>query len=369
MRAVITNVAQVTTEWLTQILNEKRDANWGDLITVQEIVCTHHTSTWFADIFFLEVSYSSKASKAALNQLILKISKPDLQPLDQLYGRKEVEFYHTIATEMDDPLLAGCYDAVYDAKSGGSHILLQDLSETHYQTQRPLPPSRHDSELAIECLAKFHAHWWEHPRLGTDIGGLVKGETAKDHQLGLPHSLQETEKMFSAFVNFLGDRLSGKRRRLFEEVFLSWPFARLAKRFRKQRWITLSHGDAHAWNFLYPHEPKFDTVRIIDWQEWNINLGTNDLAEFMVLWWYPEHRARIEETLIRKYHQQLLEQGVDGYDWAHCWNDYRLSVIRIMLYPVWMYAENRSPTFWWPVLERGILAVQDLGCEELLKQE
>jgi len=367
MSEVITSAEQVTPDWLTRILSEKGYLSQSNVTSVKEVSRLQHSATWFADISFLEVSYAGKAPKSTPNRLFLKISKPNLKPADLLCGRKEVEFYSTIAKAMDDPPLARCYDAVYAPDTGRSHVLLDDLSETHFRPQPPLPPSRPDCERVMDCLAKFHAHWWEHPRLGTDIGRLSNGETSHAENLGFPHSLRETEEMFPGFVDFLGDRLSTARCRLFEKVLSSWPFSILSERLNERRGITLIHRDAHAWNFLYPRNPEHDRVRIIDWHEWGIGMGTNDLTEMIVLWWYPEHRARMEESLVRRYHRQLTEYGVEGYDWEQCWNDYRLSASRILLYPIWMHAEGRSPTFWWPVLERGILAFQDLECVELLE--
>jgi Ser/Thr protein kinase RdoA (MazF antagonist) len=219
----------------------------------------------------------------------------------------------------------------------------------------------------MDSLARFHAHWWEHPWLETDIGKLSNGDIADEEILGLPHSMRETEEMFANFVDFLGDRLSIARRRLYERVLSSWPFPRLSERLNERRGITLIHRDAHAWNFLYPRDPEHDRVCIIDWHEWGISFGINDLTELIVLWWYPERRARMEEALLRRYHHRLVEYGVEDYDWEQCWHDYRLCAIRILLYPVWMHAEGRSPTTWWPILERASLAFQDLECANLLE--
>ncbi len=364
MQAVITDVCQITPEWLTKILKEKNCAPWADEISVEEITCTRHSSTWFADIAFLKVSYAGKGAQQAPQQLFLKVSKADLKSADLLYGKREVEFYNLIAKEMPDPPLVNCYAAVYQPESGRSHILLSDLSQTHFQPPSPLPPERPACELAMDAMARIHAHWWEHTRLSKD---LRKHSLSKLNSFGLPHSLEETEAMFSKFVDYLGDRFSAAQRQIYERVLTAWPFQILAERLSKHSGITLIHNDAHAWNFLYPVDPEHDRVCMIDWQEWDVNLGTNDLAEMMVLWWYPEHRVRLEEALVRRYHQQLVKHGVKRYEWDHCWNDYRLSALRILLYPVWMYAEGRSPTFWWPILEKSTKAFQDLGCERLLK--
>ena len=120
MHEVITNAEQVTPEWLTSILYERGYLSQSNAILVQEIDQSQHTSTWFADISFLEISYLGKAPKSVLNRLCLKIPKPDLRLADLLYGRNEVEFYNTIANAMDDPPLARCYDAVYSPDTGRS---------------------------------------------------------------------------------------------------------------------------------------------------------------------------------------------------------------------------------------------------------
>jgi len=361
---VITNVSQVTPEWLTKTLKENKRAPWAAEISVQEINCTHGSSTWFADIAFLEVTYVGKRTNQAPPHLFLKVAKADLKPTDLQFGKREVDFYNLVAKDMLDPPLVFCYDAAYLPESGSAHILLRDLSRTHFQPQFPLPPSRLNCELAMDALAQFHAHWWEHPRLRKDLRKLALFDL---NFYGLPHSFQETEKMFAKFADYLGDRLSMERRQIYESVLAAWPFQLLAERFDEHRGITLIHNDAHAWNFLYPGDPTHGSVCLIDWQEWDINLGTNDLAEMMVLWWYPERRARLEEALVRRYHQQLIRQGVRKYEWDHIWNDYKLSALRILLYPVWMHAKGRSPTYWWPILEKSTQAFQDLGCETLLK--
>jgi thiamine kinase-like enzyme len=219
----------------------------------------------------------------------------------------------------------------------------------------------------MNSLATFHAYWWEHPRLGTDIGKLPNGETSIEQILRFPHSMRETEEMFPGFVDFLGDRLSTARRALYEGVFSSWPFSGLVERLNARQGITLIHGDAHAWNFLYPRRLERGRVCIIDWHEWEIGLGAHDLAQLILLWWYPERRARLEEPLLRRYHHQLVAHGVEGYDWEQFWNDYRLSAIGALLNPVWMYAERRPPNAWWAIMERVLLAFQDLDCVDLLE--
>ena len=46
--------------------------------------------------------------------------------------------------------------------------------------------------------------------------------------------------------------------------------------------------------------------------------------------------------------------------------DYRLSVLWQILTPVWHHAARIPPVIWWNNLERIHMAVDDLGCRELL---
>ena len=62
---------------------------------------------------------------------------------------------------------------------------------------------------------------------------------------------------FAAFADHLGDRLSPRRRGIYERAIACGD--RLADRLRTRRDLTVVHGDAHAWNAL--HSPDGD-VRV-----------------------------------------------------------------------------------------------------------
>ena len=106
---------------------------------------------------------------------------------------------------------------------------------------------------------------------------------------------------------------------------------------------TLVHGDAHWGNFLYPHDPAAHNLYLIDWAEWHVNLGVGDLAYNIALQCYPEHRARIERPLIRRYHDRLLAHGIHDYAWEQCREDYRRMVIEQCLWPiVWQHFDSTA---------------------------
>ena len=67
------------------------------------------------------------------------------------------------------------------------------------------------------------------------------------------------------------------------------------------------------------------------------------------------------------YHAALVTHGVSGYGRNDLHEDYRVSVLWQLMTPVWQAAAlDLPPMIWWGHLERIMLAVDDLGCRDLL---
>jgi hypothetical protein len=164
----------------------------------------------------------------------------------------------------------------------------------------------------------------------------------------------EASQHFAAFVDVLGDRLSDKRRGDYEKILAAFP------RYHPAAPRTLVHGDAHWWNFLYPHDHAANKLYLIDWAVWNVNFGVSDLAYNIALQCYPERRARIERSLVHRYHHRLQANGIQDYDWEQCWEDYRRMVIEHCLWAILWQHWNLSPNIWWLSLECTLAAFEDL---------
>lgn len=133
--------------------------------------------------------------------------------------------------------------------------------------------------------------------------------------------------------------------------------------------MTLAHGDAHAWNLLYPKDGATAGIRLIDWDSFIGPLtGAYDLAYFMAVHWYPERRRRHEADLLAHYHEALEARGVRGYTIDALREDYRRAVIQHLQTPVFQSDAGVPPQVWWDHLERIMLAFEDLDCEALLDQ-
>jgi hypothetical protein len=86
---------------------------------------------------------------------------------------------------METTCIPRCYYAARDQQSGGFSIVLEDLSQTHFQTEYPLPPTIDLCEMALDCLAEVHAAWWNRDVPEAAAGELAGGRSC---QLGGRHS-------------------------------------------------------------------------------------------------------------------------------------------------------------------------------------
>lgn len=212
-------------------------------------------------------------------------------------------------------------------------------------------------ELIVKALADVHAAWWEQPPWKS-IGWTLPDRAEVERRI------HDVAGRVELFLDFLGDRLSERRRAIYHDVLAALP--QLYTRLMEPRAYTVIHDDIHVGNVLYPRDPTTDTVCIIDWQTWHIDLAPKDLAHMMAIFWFPEHRRVLEQLLLRQYHDRLCENGVSNYSWEQLWYDYRLCVLRKLFHPPWQWASGHHPNIWWNHLERVMSAFDDLNCRELL---
>jgi hypothetical protein len=90
------------------------------------------------------------------------------------------------------------------------------------------------------------------------------------------------------------------------------------------------------------------------------------VAYLITLFWYPDHRRRLEREMVQRYHRQLLSHGVSEYSWEACWHDYRLYTLRNMLVPLWAWQWGHWAPHRWMQLEKSMWAYDDLSCDDLL---
>lgn len=324
---------------------------------VSEVALEGSSNKLLSRIIRVRAAYEGRADGAPA-QILLKTALVDGIVDAPDAGRREVEFYRQVAAGTPPGLLARCFDAVWDPDAKTWHILLEDLTDSHViVSEWPIAPTVEQCERIVDTYARFHAAWWNDPRLGSSVGKFVDADAIDLFLGGL-------SRWFESFAGRLGDRLSRERRELYERFLAAAP--RLVTRYRSRRALTVINGDAHVWNLLYPRDPSSADVRLIDWGGWRLDTASYDLAYMMAVHWFPERRRRLEQPLLDRYHATLLAHGVTGYDRQALADDYRLSALWLLAIPVWQSEHKVPAAVWWSHLERICLAVDDLGCRELL---
>jgi hypothetical protein len=340
---LITHPSQVTPDWLSEVLQRSgvltngrvERIPHGDMVTGVggESACGS-----FA------VRYSPDAPETAPRHFFLKFG--DRKP--------EVDFYNHLAPTLTSMPILRCFDAVY--KEGRSHLLFEALQTTHGELQDGLPPTVAMTKHMIDIILPLHVHFWENPKLQNeyepyldDVPGFILGQ-AQQH--------------FGRFVDVMGDRLPPNFRRIYEKLLAAMPLPEWQARIDNNHMMTLVHGDPHPHNFLFPYDGNGE-IYLIDWAVWHRQLGTFDI--FYMMDGHSGRRELVEEPLVRYYHDQLLAQGISGYDWQQCWHDYKLSIISFLPFNIFWFAHGTPPQVWYNGLYDSVNAFIALGCEELLR--
>jgi hypothetical protein len=279
--------------------------------------------------------------------VILKTPRPDGDAEAAKLTEQEVEFYRVIAPRTPSPPIVRCYDAAFSPASGHGHLLLDDWAETHSHPTWPLPPSVSSCEQAIDSLAMLHARWWDHAELGKGIGRFLDESGVAEMMGGIAHQ-------YSRFADFLGDRLSGERRRVYETILSSSlrPWKRIAQRTG----LTVVHGDAHLSNFLYPRAPGNANAFLIDYAFPSIAVNENGDALIGYSRFHPEEYASAGYTFLQaspgrphvRHADFLFRKGQSEYERTgnsslNRWGDYSNTVVDpngVDFWTIQMYAER-----------------------------
>jgi hypothetical protein len=356
---VITSLDQVTAEWLTSVLTHSGALMQGsvesfDVNTGQRVLSTSVR---------LVVQYTDESQGDMPQRLFLKLVNADQE--DEFFGPSEVNYYTRDYVGVKGVPLVRCYDAAYSAQKQRYHVLLDDLSQTHVERAAKPPTLEHGLALA-EGLAAMHAHWWGARRLAEAGESLPSAEQIKRF-VGI------AEPGAGHIIGYCPDRLAAHWPDAIRELFAYHPQA-MIDRTRDGNGFTLIHGDANHNNVLVPREGE-RPLYLIDRQpfDWSLTtwLSAYDLAYAIVLEWPVETRRRCEQQILRRYHEQLIQNGVHGYSWEQLWNDYRLSVAMCVYVAVeWCRGRVNEQWIhiWLPMLQKSMTACDDLGCREIWKK-
>lgn len=320
---------------------------------IRSVEITERIKTPISNLWFLEVDYAAGSSPELPTRLLLK------WPIEQSpapeRGEPELIFYRELAPALPSPPMVRCL-ATAPLTSKEQWLILEDLRSSHTNPPWPHRPTDKEVYAAVAVLACLHAHWWESPALGSTIGSPHTDTSLRTMVYGFRDHLP-------GFLNDLGDDLPLVDRLLLEEVFNSSlrPWLRLLE----QRALTVIHGDAHTWNFLFPRTGE-GIPYLIDWQLWHPDVGVKDLAFMIGLHWDRAAREQLELPLLHCYHQELISAGISSYSFDDLFLDYRRCLVRNLTFPIILWARGTPREAWRHRLDYALAAYRDHGAAELL---
>lgn len=237
--------------------------------------------------------------------------------------KNEFQFYKHIASQTEIPV-SRCYYCDYQ-KSGMTVLLLEDLS-----------PSRSfgwdinttQVEMTVRHAAKLHAFWWEHPQLDEVFG---REDFAVIQNVW--NSVQNTaQEKWPIVLELAKDNMPPEMTEIGEQIVYKW--AAIANQLLYQSPRTFTHGDLNGDNLLFTTQQS-ETFSVIDWQLSRRGRGVYDVG--MLLGGIPtDQRRKTEQSLLKEYYQILTDNGVKGYSFTQCFDDYRLTLLDTFARPVFV---------------------------------
>jgi hypothetical protein len=358
---VITNIDQITTEWLTSALTQSRALTRG---AVQALEFGTGQGNWSTSAN-ITVTYTDNAQGTLPQRLFLKMVDTDLGD-GEFFGDSEVTYYTRDYVDVKNAPLLRCYDAAYSKEMNRYHLLLEDVSETHIEAYDKKPTLEYGLAL-VESLAILHARWWGKARLAE--AGL-SGHGAKHIQ----NFVDIAEPGVGHIVEQFSAELKPHWNDLMCELCAKYPQV-LIKRSQDLNGFTIIHGDVGSANVLVPRNGNHP-LYIIDRQPFNWSLttwlGVYDLAYAIVLDWNVELRRQCEIPMLERYHESLIQNGVSNYEWNQLYGDYKLCAA-MCVYIATEYCRggiNEKWTHvWLPMLQRALTACDDLGCYKIWRKK
>ena len=310
--------ADLSSRWLTMVLRQANALSAGEIKAFVPSALEVGKG-FYGQLVRLTLQYDPPETSGP-RTLIAKFSSDNSEmrerPNTKASYKREVQFYQEIAVGSPIPVPT-CYYGRVDMKSGWHVLLLEDLAPAR-SGSRLDGCSRAEAETAIANIARFHAHWWEDPRLDNldwlaDAPGAPSdAQLAERHEEWWPTFLREVKSRLPDAVMEIGHLLGEQRGRIARHLFTGRP-------------RTLIHSDYHLDNLLFGADAA--SLFVVDWQFVKRGRGIWDVAYFLSQNLAAADRQAIETDLLRDYLAILNDHGVQMYSYEDAIRDYRLSLL------------------------------------------
>lgn len=354
VRRIVTHREQITPEWLTMALRRNGHLSRANVVAVEFQETAALVTSEFA---YLKVEYSEAVSLPA--RFFLKYCRQNTGNKWVNFHQREAQFY---AHPSKFPLPAArCFDEQHSKDWTRGHLLLEDLTETHFR-HWDLTPAQQKEALPgmLAQLAKVHAAWWQHPLLGKTLAHLPDANFLNTQRVSASEKLASDSAEWTA-------GLSPAQRALCERLLQPEVFTKLFPWTRAREFLTLEHGQPHPANFMFRRGSEPLVALLVDWQSHRTGLGAYDVAHLLHWFVLPSQRNVQEGDLVQLYYTALCEAGVAHYSRAQFELDYRWGILCLWEQLLFRKsaAEKRDSTL--SLVDSTWLALEQWNCRELLK--
>ncbi|TGD73292.1 DUF1679 domain-containing protein [Mangrovimicrobium sediminis] len=295
------------------------------------------------------------------SSLIAKVAHGSLEARGRVKGgyAAEVGFYSQLADTVD-VRMPRCWYAQISPDHLHCLLLLEDLAPRRPGVQAE-GCSVARSREAIRNLAGLHAPHWNDAALhqcGFLINTFEPGRV--DFLIGI------TRPAAAQFVERYREQLGE------EDCATVLAAAQCIDRWLRaaDRPFSVIHGDYRLDNLLFGDSDG--DVYALDWQTAALGPPLRDLAYFLGTCLSVEDRRAAERELVTLYHDELLARGIRDYDFAQCFDDYRLGQLQATMITTigCIYATGErsadSDAMFLAMAKRSCAAIRDLDTLALL---
>jgi hypothetical protein len=250
-------------------------------------------------------------------------------------GRREARFYEGPAVE--SPLrIPRAYFAAHGNEPTEYVMVLEDLPAAGCRlTELQDPLSAREGGALMEGLARLHAHFWNDPRFDNELDWVQPAMRGTYGARLIASAREQFAGQFPPVFTELCDLYEEHHERIGD----LWD--------EGER--TLVHGDTHGGNMFIDG----DQVGLYDWAVISRSPGIRDVAIYLGNSCPTELRREEQERWLRRYHEVLLEAGVDAPAFELLW----LRLRRTALY-AWMAATTTAAMgSKWQSIEVGMLGM------------
>jgi Ser/Thr protein kinase RdoA (MazF antagonist) len=351
----------LTAEWMTEALRSTGVITAASVTKIEPKIIGEG-SGFIGQLAIVSLTYDRQDNGAPLS-LLAKF--PAASEMGRYVGNlfdfyhREIRFYEEIANDVDlrTPKL---YYSAMNRDTQEYILLIEDLAPA-LVGDHAAGCTLEQAELSIREIARFHATWWDHPRL-EELAEWMPMIDAPVHQ----SAEGAYQQAWEPFIQNFGDRLSPEMRKTAEQI--ATRIIKLQSSIA-DRPHTIIHGDYRTDNLFFASPQGGAPFAVVDWQIAARGRGVFDVAYLLCGGLDAPVRKANEQRLLKLYHGILVENGVKDYSFEQCWREYRRMALYTFMYVVislgtFDFANERGLRLFNAWLVRTTAAIEELNAAE-----